>query len=75
MVTSFKMSIFAVLPAIIVLSGCSQNNNAAQPKEPGVVEYMTGAASLQNFQRAKSRINEINKRGEERREAVDEQTQ
>ena len=52
------LSTFLVMSSLIMLSsGCSKE----KPSEPGVVDYMTGAEQLKTYQKAKVKIEDIDK--------------
>ena len=47
------------------LAGCG-GEKASKPKEPGVVDYITGSESIKTYQKTKEKIRDINKTLEER---------
>lgn len=57
--------IFAVTCATAALAGCGASDPGKE-KEPGIVEYMTGAQDLKMYQETKNKIEGINKTLQER---------
>jgi hypothetical protein len=54
----------------VCLCGCEgkkAETGEAKAKEPGVVEYMTGAEDLKQYQKVRSKIEDINRSQEEQR--------
>ena len=52
----------------VFLCGCAEETPVSHEKEPGVVEYMTGAEQLKTYKETESRIGDINKQLEKRYE-------
>ncbi len=52
----------------VFLCGCVEETPISHEKEPGVVEYITGAEQLKTYKETESKIEDINKKLEERYE-------
>jgi len=54
-----------IFPIIIILTiflvGCAEETSTIDKSEPGVADYLTGAESIKTYEKAKSKIEDINK--------------
>jgi len=53
--------ILTIVTPLIFSSGCAEKESS----EPGVVEYMTGAAQLDTYKKTKVKINDIDSKRKE----------
>jgi hypothetical protein len=65
-----KKFLSVTIMVMIVLCGCGKGSPPRE-KEPGIVEYATGAEQIKTYRKAKARAEEINKILEERSEGVE----
>lgn len=66
----FLAAIFIMGYLTVCLCGCEGKKSGSgetKAKEPGIVEYMTGAEQLKSYQKVKSKIEDINRSQEEQR--------
>ena len=52
----------------ILLCGCAEEAPVSDKEEPGVVEYMTGAEQLKTYKQTETKIEDINRKLENRYE-------
>ena len=60
-----KLYYIIMIPAIF-LAGCANETSTTDEREPGIVDYITGAEQIKTYKKTKSKIEEINKTTEER---------
>lgn len=70
----FFVIVFAIGYSALFLCGCSNSKSGTHKKkttEPGVTDYMVGAEQLKTYQKAKSKMEEINKTLEKRYQEIE----
>ena len=60
-------NLFGIMLALF-LCGCAEKAPVPQEKEPGIAEYMTGAEQLKTYKETESKIEDINRKLEDRYE-------